>query len=131
MAFDRKPASAKRDLQRYSPTFVKKLREIFERHTHKSKALKVMYFLSRSIGVVFGLSSLFYQHRFPHQGGGFTSQYTPVGWGFVKICNDVKSNPHLGLGWGGPGVGISIDKCIKLIMCQGKFANTSSQIYLE
>ena len=115
MAFDRKPASAKRDLQRYSPTFVKKLREIFERRTRKSKALKVMYFLSRSIGVVFGLSSLLYQHRFPHQGGGFTSQYTPVGWGFVKICNDVKSNPHLGLGWGGGGgVGISIDKCISL-----------------
>ena len=47
--------------------------------------------------------------RFSHQGVCFTSQYAPVGWGFVKICNDVKSNPHLGPGW---GVGISIDKCI-------------------
>ena len=43
------------------------------------------------------------QHRFPHQVGGFTSQYAPVGWGFVKICNDVKSNPHLGPGGGGSG----------------------------
>ena len=34
---------------------------------------------------------------------GFTSQYAPVGWGFVKICNDVKSNPHLGPGWEGGG----------------------------
>ena len=58
--------------------------------------------------------------REQHQGGGgvgFTSQYAPVGWGFVNICNDVKSNPHLGPGWGGGGgeenVGISIDKCIK------------------
>ena len=49
--------------------------------------------------------------RFLNQGGGFTSQYAPVGWGFVKICNDVKSNPHLGPGWGG-GVGMSIEKCI-------------------
>ena len=47
--------------QRSSPTFVQK-REIFERRTHKSKALKVMHFLSRPIGVVFGLSSLFYHH---------------------------------------------------------------------
>ena len=117
MAFDRKPASAKRDLQRSSPTFVQK-REIFERRTRNSKALKVMHFSSRPIGVVFGLSSLFYQHRFPHQGGGFTSQYGPVGWGFVKICNDVKSNPHLGPGCvcvcvgggGGGGVRILIDK---------------------
>ena len=38
--------------------------------------------------------------RFRHLGGGFTSQYAPVGWEFAKICNDVKSNPHLGLGWG-------------------------------
>ena len=49
--------------------------------------------------------------RFPHLDGGFTSQYAPVGWEFAKICNDVKSNPHLGPGWGG-GVGVSIDKCI-------------------
>ena len=35
--------------------------------------------------------------------GGFTSQYAPVGWEFAKICNDVKSNPHLGPGWGGSG----------------------------
>ena len=48
--------------------------------------------------------------RFPHLGGGFTSQYAPVGWEFAKICNDVKSNPHLGPGSG--GVGVSIDKCI-------------------
>ena len=48
--------------------------------------------------------------RFPHLGGGFTSQYAPVGWEFAKICNDVNSNPHLGPGWG--GVGVSIDKCI-------------------
>ena len=41
--------------------------------------------------------------RFPHLGGGFTSQYAPVGWEFAKICNDVKSNPHLGRGWGGSG----------------------------
>ena len=47
--------------------------------------------------------------RFLNQGGGFTSQYAPVGWGFVKICNDVKSNPHLGPGWGGGGVGMSIE----------------------
>ena len=45
--------------------------------------------------------------------GGFTSQYAPVGWEFAKICNDVKSNPHLGPGWG--GVGVSIDKCISVI----------------
>ena len=47
--------------------------------------------------------------------GVFTSQYASVGWGFVKIYNDVKvkSNPHLGRGTGGgEGVGISIDKCI-------------------
>ena len=50
--------------------------------------------------------------RFPHLGGGFTSQYAPVCWEFAKICNDVKSNPHLGPGWGGGGVGVSIDKCI-------------------
>ena len=61
MAFDRKSASAKRDLQRPSPTIVQK-REIFERRTRKSKALKVMYFLSRPIGAAFGLSSLFYHH---------------------------------------------------------------------
>ena len=41
--------------------------------------------------------------RFPHLGGGFTSQYAPVGWEFAKICNDVKSNPHLGPGLGGGG----------------------------
>ena len=23
-----------------------------------------------------------------HLGGGFTSQYAPVGWEFAKICND-------------------------------------------
>ena len=39
--------------------------------------------------------------RFPHLDGGFTSQYAPVGWEFAKICNDVKSNPHLGPGLGG------------------------------
>ena len=40
----------------------------------------------------------------PHQHGGFTSQYAPVGWEFANICNDVKSNPHLGPGWvGGEG----------------------------
>ena len=50
--------------------------------------------------------------RSPHLHGGFTSQYAPVGWEFAKICNDVKSNPHLGPGWGGGGVGVSIDKCI-------------------
>ena len=36
------------------------------------------------------------KQKFPHLGGGFTSQYALVGWGFVKICNDSKSNPHLG-----------------------------------
>ena len=41
--------------------------------------------------------------RFPHLGGGFTSQYAPVWWEFAKICNDVKSNPHLGPGWGRSG----------------------------
>ena len=41
--------------------------------------------------------------RFPHLGGGLTSQYAPVWWEFAKICNDVKSNPHLGPGWGGSG----------------------------
>ena len=40
---------------------------------------------------------------FPSKVGVFTSQYAPVGRGFVKICNDVKSNPHLGPGWGGGG----------------------------
>ena len=45
---------------------------------------------------------------FPHKGGGFTSQYAPVGWGFVKICNDVKSNPHLGGGGGGWGSGFQL-----------------------
>ena len=53
------------------------------------------------------------QRRFPHLGGGFTSQYAPVGWEFAKICNDVKSNPYLGPGW--RGVGVSIDKCIKVL----------------
>ena len=43
--------------------------------------------------------------RFPHVGGGFTSQYAPVGWEFANICNDVKSNPHLGPRWGGGGGG--------------------------
>ena len=39
-------------------------REIFERRTRKSKlALKVIFFLSRPIGAVFGLSSLFYHQR--------------------------------------------------------------------
>ena len=38
--------------------------------------------------------------RFPHLGGGFTSQYAPVGWEFAKICNNVKSNPYLGPGCG-------------------------------
>ena len=52
--------------------------------------------------------------RFPHLRGGFTSQYAPVGWEFAKICNDVKSNPHIGPGWGG-GVGVSIDKCSKRV----------------
>ena len=52
-------ASAKRDLQRSSPTLVQK-REIFKRRARKSKALKVIYFLSRPIGVVFGLSSLLF-----------------------------------------------------------------------
>ena len=38
-------------------------REIFERRARKSKlALKVIFFLSRPIGAVFGLSSLFYHH---------------------------------------------------------------------
>ena len=59
MALDRKSASAKRDLQRPFPTFVQK-REIFERRTRKSKlALKVIFFLSRPIGAVFGMSLLF------------------------------------------------------------------------
>ena len=55
MALDRKSANARRNLQRHSPTFVQK-REIFERLTCKSKALKVIIFLSRSTGAVFGLA---------------------------------------------------------------------------
>ena len=62
MALDRKSATARRDLQRPSPTFVQK-REIFERLSHKSKALNVIISLSRPIGAVFGLSTLFYYHR--------------------------------------------------------------------
>ena len=54
--------------------------------------IKTMWFLK------FYISSFFRV-----QGGGFTSQYAPEGWGFVKICNGVKSNPHLGPGWGGSG----------------------------
>ena len=34
----------------------------------------------------------------PNQVVGFTSQHPPVGWSFVKICDDVKSIPHLGPG---------------------------------
>ena len=61
MTLDRKSASAKGDLQRPFLTFVQK-REIFERRTRKSKlALKVIFFLSRPVGAVFGLSLLFYQ----------------------------------------------------------------------
>ena len=46
--------------------------------------------------------------RFSHQHRGFTSQYAPVGWGFVKICNDVKSTSQIlllarGVGAGGGG----------------------------
>ena len=62
MALDRKSATARRDLQRPSPTFVQK-REIFERLSHKNKALNVIISLSRPIGAVFGLSTLFYYHR--------------------------------------------------------------------
>ena len=44
------------------PTFLQK-REIFERRTRKSKlALEVIFFLSRPIGAVFGMSSLFYHY---------------------------------------------------------------------
>ena len=61
MTLDRKSASAKRDLQRPFFTIVQK-REIFERRASKSKlALKVIFFLSRPVGAVFGLSLLFYQ----------------------------------------------------------------------
>ena len=43
-------------------------REIFERRTRESKlALKVIFFLSRPIGAVFGLSSLFYHRRNVHE----------------------------------------------------------------
>ena len=48
--------------------------------------------------------------RVPPQRWGFYQSIYPSRVG-VKICNDVKSNPHPGPGWGG-GVGISIDKCI-------------------
>ena len=42
-------------------------REIFERRTRNSKlALKVIFFLSRPIGAVFGLSSLFYHSNSGH-----------------------------------------------------------------
>ena len=45
----------------YKDPSLQKKREIFERCTRKSKlALKVIFFLSRPIGAVFGLSSLFY-----------------------------------------------------------------------
>ena len=62
MTLDRKFASAiKGDLQRPFLTFVQK-REIFERRIRKSKlALKVIFFLSRPVEAVFGLSLLFYQ----------------------------------------------------------------------
>ena len=45
--------------------------------------------------------------------GVFTSQYAPVGWGFVKICNDVKSTksppwPVVGGGEGGGGSGFQL-----------------------
>ena len=64
MTLDRKSASAKGDLQRPFLTFVQK-REIFEGRTRKSKlALKVIFFLSRPVGAVFGLSLLFYQTSF-------------------------------------------------------------------
>ena len=60
MTLDRKTASAKGDKRPFL-TFVQK-REIFERRTRKSKlALKVIFFLSRPAGAVFGLSLLFYQ----------------------------------------------------------------------
>ena len=65
--------------------------------------------------------------RFPHLGGGFTSQYAPVGWEFAKICNDVKSNPHLGPGLGvggGGGVGVSINNCIRSSFLGLRFRNT-------
>ena len=56
--------------------------------------------------------------RFPHQDGGLTSQYAPVGWEFAKICNDVKSNPHLGPGWGWLGFQFFIDECISFkVVC--------------
>ena len=42
--------------------------------------------------------------RFPHLGGGFTSQYAAVGWEFAKICDDVKPNPYFGPRWVGVGV---------------------------
>ena len=38
----------------------------------------------------------------PQKGGGLLTLF----------CYDVKSNPHLVLGWAREGVGISIDKCI-------------------
>ena len=61
MTLDRKSASAKRDLQRPFLTFVQK-REVFERRFRKTKlAFKVIFFLSRPVGAVFGLSLLFYQ----------------------------------------------------------------------
>ena len=43
--------------------------------------------------------------RFLHQGGGYTNQYAPVGWGFVKIC---KSRQIPTLAWGGGGSGFQL-----------------------
>ena len=61
MTLDRKSAPARGDLQRPFLSFAQK-REIFERRTRKSKlALKVIFFLPRPVGAVFGLSLLFYQ----------------------------------------------------------------------
>ena len=45
--------------------------------------------------------------RFPHLGGGFTSQYAPVGWEFAKIVMMSIQIPTLARGGGGGGRGFN------------------------
>ena len=67
-------------------------REIFERRTRKSKlALKVIFFLSRPIGAVFGLSSLFYHHCDPFR------QYKRIAALSKRIHYHVTANDCNGL----------------------------------
>ena len=36
-------------------------------------------------------------------GGVLPVKHTLEGWGFINICDDVKSNPTLSRDWGGGG----------------------------